>query len=275
MPLTERQLPFTGPYGLASGPFRSKGPTAEALKRFFGRLGYLPWSDFDQHYNKLLGACMVKYKKKHGLPADPSYGQLVWAKMRNEKVPTGRPNAGEYCFDFYSRKIIQDEAQITAESDDMAMVQRYIREFWLLAIANEPAWHYSQARKFKIPVDPKARAVYADCSATPILAVRYAGDKAGVKVVDPSKNNFSGYGNTDLYEDDWPKIGSPYRIGDLAHFHSERHVIQCIKEGTQTTAQWASHGREAAPELIGSLASYYRFPSEFMFVVRPDLIVEK
>jgi hypothetical protein len=271
--LTERQFPWTENYGLPIGPYRSKGPTAEACKRFFGRLGYIEWNDYDRHWNIIVGDAMRKYKSKHGLPSDPSYGKLVWAKMRAQKVPAGRPNAGEYCFDFYARKIVQDEAKVTSDSDDMALVQFHIRDFWLKAMANEPAWHYSQARAFKVDVDPKAKSVFADCSATPVIAVRYAGNKAGVEVIDPAKQNFSGFGNTDQFEDDWPKIGSPYRIGDLAHFHSERHVIQCIKEGNIDTAEWGSNGWEGAPELV-KLRSYSRFPDEFMFVVRPPLVKE-
>ena len=272
--LTERQFPFTEPYGLATGPFRSKGPTAEACKRFFGRLGTIPWNDYDQHYNLMLGNAMADYKVKRGLPKDPSYGKLVWAKMRDQRVPVGRPNAGEYCFDFYARKLVQDEAKVTSDSDEEALVQHYIREYWMLAIANNPAYSYSQARPINVDMQPSAKNAKGDCSGTIINAVRYAGKKAGVAVNDPAIQNFTGYGNTDWYEDDLPKIGSPFHIGDMAHFHSSRHVIQCIKEGNIDTAQWGSHGWEGSPELIGSLRSYSRYPDEFMFVVRPKLLKE-
>lgn len=271
MMLTERQFPFTEEYGLPAGPLRSKGPTAEALKRFFGRIGELEWTDYDQHYNKILGQEMSKFKGKHGLPKDPSYGRLVWAKMRSVKVPKGRPNAGEYAFDFYARKLVQDEAKVDNDSDDEALVMRYIREFWLAAINNESAWHYSQNRPVDITVNPVAKSVRSDCSGTCIQAVQWAGQKAGVEVVDPAKQNFTGYGNTDWYEDDWPKIGSPFRIGDMAHFHSPRHVIMCIKAGTVDTAEWGSNGWEGAPDLV-RLRSYERYPEEFMFVVRPELL---
>jgi hypothetical protein len=234
----------------------------------------LPWTDYDQFWGPKLSEVHATWKAKHGLDKEPSYGKLAWAKMRATRVPKGRPHAGEYAFDKYARKLVQDEAKATADSDEQALVQKYIREFWLLAIQNEPAWHYSQARPFKIDVDPKARSVYSDCSATPVMAVRYAGKKAGVEVIDPAKQGFSGYGNTDWYEDDWSKIGAPYRIGDLCHFHSPRHVIQCIKEGNVDTAQWGSHGNESAPELV-VLTRYHRFPSDFMFVVRPDLTKEE
>ncbi len=271
--LTERQVPYTGPYGLPTGPLKSKGPTAEACKRFFGRLGYIEWNDYDQHWNKMLGDAMIRYKKKHGLPADPSYGKLVWAKMRNQKVPAGRPNTGEWCFDPYARKLIQDEAGETSESDDEALVQHFIREYWLLAIANNPNYSYSQNRPVKLPMNPSSSTAIGDCSGTIIQAVHYAGAKSKVAVEDPAKFKFSGYGNTDMYEDDWPKVGSPFRIGDMAHFHSPRHVIQCIKAGTVATAEWGSHGWEGSPELL-RLSNYSRYPEEFMFVVRPQLVKE-
>lgn len=271
--LTERQFPFTEEYGLASGPLRSKGPTAEACKRFYGRLGLIPWGDFDNHWNAVLGKVHAEWKDKHGLPKDPSYGKLSWAKMRATRVPQGRPHEGEYAFDPFARKLVQDESQVTSDSDEMALVQHHIRLFWLAAIANEPNWHYDQARKFPLDVNPVGKSIRADCSATPVMAVHYAGKKAEIEVVDPAKQNFTGYGNTDWYEDDWPKIGSPFRIGDLAHFHSPRHVIQCIKAGTVATAEWGSNGREAAPELV-RLFNYDRYPEEFMFVCRPDLVKE-
>lgn len=270
--LTEQQLPYTGPYGLAVGPFKARGPTAEACKRFFGRLGYIPWQDYDRHWNKVLGDAMTKYKKKHGIPPDPSYGKLAWIKMRSQRVPTG-PHKGEYCFDFYARKLIQDEAKVTSDSDEMAQVQYHIRQFWLKAIAANEIWHYSQGRPLDVTVDP-SRGGYSDCSFMCIQAVRYAWTMTDHETLDPAKFKYSGYGNTDYYEDDWPKIGQPYRIGDLAHFQNERHVIQCIKEGNVDTAQWGSNGSERAPELVGSLRSYYRYPDEFMFVVRPQLLPE-
>jgi hypothetical protein len=273
-PLTPRQLPYTGPYGLPNGPFKSKGPTAESCKRFFGRLGYLPWRDYDFHWNAVLGECMVKYKKAKKLSADPSYGPKVWEKMRAERVPKGRPNAGQYCFDFVARKLVQDEAGETAGSDEVQKVQQFIVEFWNIAINNASIWHYDQDRPGDVTVAPD-KGGRNDCSLILIQVAKYAETKSGITVPDPSKFNYSGYGNTDRHEDDWPKIGSPFRVGDIGHFHSERHVIQCIKPGTIDTAEWGSNGREEAPERIKSLRSYYRYPDEFLYVVRPPLTMEE
>lgn len=278
MALTEQQFPYTGPYGLADGPLKSKGPTAEALKRFFGRVGLLDWGDYDQHYNKVLWELVAQLKINQGirpknLPKDGSYGKEVWEHIRTRKVPDG-PHKGEYALDHYSRKIVQDEAGILSTSAEVAKVQFYIAEWWRIAIAHSSIWHYSQRRPGDVTAAPD-RGGYNDCSLAVIQAHRYAQDKAGVPVPDPAMYNYSGYGNTDDKEDNWPKIGSPFRVGDLAHFHSERHVVECIKPGTFSTAQWGSNGSEAAPELISPMTSYYRFPEEFMFVVRPALTKEE
>lgn len=264
--LTEKQVPYTGPYGLATSGLKSKGPTCEALKRALSRLGFLPWGDFDRHYNQPLEAALDKFDPggKNG------YGDGRWKKLRAAVVPAGLPHAGEPALDFAARTIIQNEAGVTSTSSGEAVVQRYIAEFWKIAIANAGIWHYSQNRPFKIDVDP-AKGGGSDCSGMVVQAVRYAGRKSGLQVVDPAKQNFTGFGNTDWFEDDWPKVGSPFRIGDLGHFHSERHVIQCIQAGNVQTAVWGSNGGEAAPEQF-TLATYSRFPEEFLYVVRPELV---
>lgn len=279
--LSEEQFPWTGPYGLAGGPFKAKGPTAEALKRFFWHIGKIDDKqvpDFDRHYNRMLWELVADLKINQGLrdkdkPRDGSYGKDVWEHIRTRRIPSG-PNKGKYALDFYSRKIVQDEAQFVAIDSKIAKVQFWIRDFWLKAITNNWRWHYSQNRLFDSTVDPEAGG-YSDCSAMVVQSFRYAQEKSGIVVPDPAKWKYAGAGNTDQYEDDWPKIGSPFRIGDLAHFHSERHVICCIRPGTFDTAQWGSNGSERAPDLIQSLRGYYRFPEEFMFVVRPALIEEE
>lgn len=266
MPLSDKQFPYTGPYGLPTSTHRAKGPTAEALKRICGRMGVLDWTDYDQHYNLSLEHALDKLD-----PGKDGYGQGRWKLVRGLIVPAGRDHAGEYAADLYSRKLVQDEAGATNEGDDEARVQKRITEFWTIAIANAGAWHYGQMRPGRVNVNPAAGG-FSDCSLMVIQAVYYAGRMTGVPVEDPARMSFSGYGNTDWFEDDWPKIGSPFRVGDLAHFHSERHVIQCIKAGTVSTAVWGSNGREAAPERV-VLSSYNRFPGEYLYTVRPTLLV--
>lgn len=264
MALTTTQFPYTGPYGLAASGLPSKGPTPEALKRAMSRLGFMPWNDFDQHYNKVLADALAKWD-----PGNTGYGKGRWEKIRAARIPAGKPHAGEYALDQYARWLVQDEADQHYESTAEARVMAAIAEFGYKAIANERNIHYLQYRPGRIADGPDG--VYSsDCSLSVIQAFYYAKQKTGIDVPDPSKQGWTGYGNTDYFEDDWPKVGSPYRVGDLAHFRSARHVIFCIKPGSVSTAEWCSHGRDAGPELL-HLDRYVRFPEEFMFVVRPPL----
>lgn len=266
--LTSKQFPYTGPYTLASGSGKSKGPTAEALKRAMSRLGKLPWRDFDQHYNRELEAALDSW--------DPGgqngYGDGRWKKIRAAVVPAGLEHAGERALDFYAITLVQNEAGATSGMDGDAIVQHYITEFWKVAIANKGKWHYDNThRPVRLGVDP-ANGGYSDCSGMVIQAHDYARRMSGLQVADPAKMNWSGYGNTDLHEDDWPKVASPFRVGDLGHFFNERHVIECITPGSVATAVWGSNGTEAAPDSF-TLLQYPRFPEEFLFVVRPDLVL--
>ena len=149
------------------------------------------------------------------------------------------------------------------------MLQTKITEFIKKAIANEPAWHYDQDRPVRLDINPSAGFVNSDCSGFVIQAVDYARRQANMygSIRDPSKYRFTGYGNTDDDEDGWQHVSSPYRVGDLAHFSNERHVIICYKAGDRATALWGSHGREGGPESV-SLATYR--VNDFMFVVRPE-----
>ena len=246
-----------------------KGPTAEALKRFCARLGLIDWVDFDQHYNAKLEVAMRRGQKAAKISPTGQYGKDSWMWVRTARVPKGKPREGEYALDQYGRWLIQDEAGKNAESTEEEKVQKALSEFGYQVIRYEARIGYDQYRPGDVTVDP-GQVYESDCSLTVIQAFNYAARKTGVKVPDPSRQNYTGYGNTDQYEDDWPKVGSPFRVGDLAHFHSERHVMYCIKAGNIDTAEWCSHGRTAGPELI-RLRTYSRFPNEYLFTVRPPL----
>lgn len=278
MALTEKQVPWTGPYSLAGNTQGnpSKGPTCEALKRALSRAGApsLPWQEFDQHYNKKLEEAWDWYDHKVGAVLGNGYGKGRWTRLRSMKARTDGPHAGEWALDDYSRKLIQDEAKETADSDELWVLQKLITEFCLLAVKNEPNWHYSQNRPFKLNINPSASSIQSDCSGFVVQSVDYARRKTTFmeKVVDPSKYDFKGYGNTDDDEDGWPHISAPYWVGDLAHFSNERHVIICIQAGDRSTAIWASHGREGGPETVR--LSTYR-PEDFLFVVRPKYLPDE
>ena len=102
--LTEKQVPPTYPYGLASSGLKSKGPTAEALKRAMSRLGFMPWGDFDQHFNQPLSDALAEWD-----PGHTGYGKGRWEKIRATRVPKGMAHAGEYALDGPAVNLIRDE----------------------------------------------------------------------------------------------------------------------------------------------------------------------
>lgn len=276
MALTSKQAPFIEPYALPDNPkgFKSKGPTAEAVKRALAHLGFMEWKgDYDQHWNKEVNTASMKWKKKRGLiPQDSSDGswgekahdvmRSAWYAKSGDELPA---------FDGYSQNLLQNEAKQTSASDEEDVFQKFFVEFCNAAIKNEAAWHYDQDRAIDVSVNPSASSVNSDCSGFGIQAAYYAKQKSGLDVQDPSKQNFTGWGNTDQFEDDWPKVAAPFRVGDAGHFSSPRHVIWCIKAGSVSDAEWVSHGQESGPDRI-KLPSYSRYPDEFMFVVRPAYI---
>lgn len=102
--LTEKQCPYTGPYGLAASGLKAKGPTAEALKRAMSRLGLMDWGTFDDHYNQKLEDALDKWD-----PGKNGYAKGRWTKIRSARVPAGLPHEGEYALDGPAVNMIRDE----------------------------------------------------------------------------------------------------------------------------------------------------------------------
>lgn len=272
-PLTEKQVPYTGPYSMA-GNGKHQGPTAEAMKRALSRAGApsLPWTDFNNVYNQALENAWDWYDAKHSAgTANNGYAKGRWERLRAMMADPGGQHPGEHALDSYGQTLIQNEAKETSSSTPMATLQGFITEFCRLAIANADAWHYSQARPVALNINPSASSIQSDCSGIIIQCLDYARRKATLiaSCQDPAKQNWTGYGNTDYYEDDWPKVSGPYRVGDLAHFANSRHVVLCYQAGSRDTALWLSNGKESDPQTV-KLASYR--PEDFMFVVRPDYL---
>jgi peptidase M23-like protein/putative peptidoglycan binding protein len=118
VPLTPKQIPYTGPYYGPSNPKGPmKGPTAKALKRFAIRLDLLEadLSHLDEHYGKLLEDAMRKFQREQGIQRSGQYGDKTWQAVRAARVRKG-PHKGEYALDKLGQKLIKDEwlaAQIT------------------------------------------------------------------------------------------------------------------------------------------------------------------
>jgi hypothetical protein len=172
-------------------------------------------------------------------------------------------SAGAY--DAYSDWLLAEYAAAhPSPVDDRQRVRDAITGFCVRAEANERNWHYSQARPFRVDVDPSAAWVSSDCSGFVVQSYHHARVVTGVPVPDPAKQGFSGYGNTDFWEDDHPRVSSPFLVGDLAHYPG--HVTVCRRGGDSRTSVWTSHGSEAGP--IPTSLHYRR---DLRFVVRPPL----
>lgn len=270
--LSALQVPDTTPYALAGNPhgYPSKGPTVEAMKRALSRAGAptLPWRDFDRNYNADLENAWDWYDLQHGVAAGNGYGAGRLRRLRGMRV-AGQPTV--YALDGYGRTMIQNEAGAATDSNPLAKLQAAITAGCLLALANGSRWRYDERiRPVLLGIDLADPPATSDCSGSVIQIVDAARRKIGLAtaVADPSKQGWSGFGNTDLYEEDWLKVSSPFRVGDLAHFSGPRHVALCYQAGTRSTAKWWSFGHEP-PQTI--MLDSYR-PEDFMFVVRPDYI---
>lgn len=266
MSLTVKQCPYTGPYANTNTKYPSKGPTVIALKRAMSRLGYMDWkgTEFTDEWpaGQALDKGFRHWQLDGDMPSDGVYGQQAWKTLRTAKIPTGT-HKGEWALDAYALDLIKDEwasGQVPDEDD----IRAKITEFCRVAESNEDSWHYRQARPVDVSVDPAATYVWSDCSGYVIQAYHYAKRKTGLLIPDPAKQGWTGYGNTDWYEDDHPQVQSPFKVGDLAHWYG--HVAVCRKAGGEATAVWSSHGQEAGPQPV---SLHYR--SDLRFVVRPPL----
>ena len=98
-PLSESELPYTGPY---YGPGHSKGPdknqTVKALKRALWRLGVEPaFSNPDEHYNAKLENAMARWQKTSEVRATGQYGRGSWEALRSAFAPDGSHAMDSQC----------------------------------------------------------------------------------------------------------------------------------------------------------------------------------
>lgn len=92
-PLTEIQLPFTGPYyGPTSDKPPRKGPTAKALKLTMMQGGFGTFApDPDIYYNLALEQAVRRFQHAVGItPARGDYGKGVWQAIRKYHLPNGK-----------------------------------------------------------------------------------------------------------------------------------------------------------------------------------------
>lgn len=255
------------------------GPDCLAMKRIASKAQrWMPWapSQWDNRYNEqiamgkgtgLVGDTGMRgIQRQEGHTQDGIVDDEWYQVLRKIRIPTG-PNQGDPIIDSTCVKLFAQAAYEFSEDAKLDKIREAMRDFILIAEANEAVWHYTQARPFTgIGADP-ATTHFNDCSSYVIL-VYYAARKAtGISIPDPSGYRYGGYGNTWDDLDGHSRVTSGnYLIGDLAHY--DGHVTICKKGGSADTSQWSSFGQEAGPN---EEKLYYR--PDFIKVVRPKLLV--
>jgi hypothetical protein len=263
----------------------SDGPDVVAYKRTVSRAGRWPWGTFDDTYSNGFShgkaggnvgdSGVAGVQRQGGLDDTGWIGEKTFNLLRSIRIPEGLPHAGEPAMDATAAKLVAEAWELYGgkePADDKGAEERVrdsIVDFCNQGLANPGGWDYQLVRPLDVSVDPSGHVV-ADCSMSAIQAFNYAKRKTGVDVPDPAKQGYSGYGNTDYYEVDHPRVTSgSYFVGDLAHYGSggdSSHVTVCIRAGDSSSSSWWSFGSE--PPSRRSL--YYR--SDYLFVVRPPLV---
>jgi hypothetical protein len=252
-----------------SEPQSKAGDDVIAVKRAISRAGFWKWQEFSDDYTNAFahgddenGNGVAGYQRSVGLDGTGTYGKNTHEKLRKAKVPKGGQHAGDDVFDGTACELYSGSTPPGSKTP-VERVREKLVEFCTRAIA-EPDWYYSQNRAVDVSVNPNGPTT-SDCSGSTIQAFHYAKRETGLDVPDPSMQGWSGYGNTNYYEDDHPKVTSgSYQIGDLAHY--DGHVCLCFKAGNADTADWFSFGSE--PPSKRKL--HYR--TDFRKVVRPPLV---
>lgn len=265
----------------------SDGPDVVAYKRVVSRAGRWPWGTFDDAYSNgfahgkpggNVGDSGVAGVQRQGKiePDSGFVGTATYNLFRSIRIPEGLPHAGEPAMDATAVNLLEQAwdrfggKEPSGGGDDGSAVERVreaIVDFCETGLAHPSGWDYEMVRALDPSVDPAGH-VTSDCSMSAIQAFNAAKRATGIDVPDPSKQGYSGYGNTDYYEVEHPRVSGSYQVGDLAHYGDDgdsSHVTVCIKAGNSDSADWWSFGSE--PPSRRKL--YYR--GDFLFVVRPPL----
>lgn len=259
------------------------GPDVVAYKRIACRLGrWEPWdtSRWDDSYSKAFAtgrgtgnvgdSGIAGVQRQQSIDDTGFIGAATYDVLTKGLVPAGRSNAGQLACDSVAAGLLADAAAMFQKGAQLADVEAAIADYCRRCIANEPGWHYSQARPMThLGRSPEAGGT-CDCSGHSTGAYFWGRKVTGVAVPDPNHRGYDGYGYTGSLIDN-PKTGAPYKIGDLAIYGTSpsntTHVVTCYIEGSSSTARWCSHGSEAGPYAV---ALGYR--SDLLAVVRPGLL---
>jgi hypothetical protein len=264
-----------------SGKPSADGKDVDAYKRTVSRAGRWPWATpFDDTYSNdfahgkkggnVRDSGVAGVQRQQFIDPTGYIGEPTFNTLRSIRIPEGLPHAGEPAMDATAVQLINDAYKQFHPStpppptpaSQESTVRALIVQFCEIGLQNARRWEYRQYRAVPVGVNP-ANPPGGDCSSSVIWAYAYAARLSGIKVPDPARQAWTGYGNTDYFEDDHPRVTGSYLVGDLGHYNG--HVTLCIKAGDWNTSEWWSFGSE--PPRRRSLD--YR--SDFRFVVRPPL----
>jgi hypothetical protein len=279
---------FPGPHYPPDAAEQGKKPTPSspahvAYKRTVCRLGrWNPWDTqaWDEAYSNLFahgrGTGMVGDSGIAGVQRQANISDTGWIGeqtfnlLRSVRVPHGS-HQGEMAMDGPAVNLINEAVQQQqTPTGSVADVKAAITDYCLRCIRNEPDWHYSQNRAMThLGAAPESEE-WTDCSGHSTSAYYWARQQTGVAVPDPNHSGYNGYGYTGTLIDN-PGCSSPYQVGDLAIYGDSssdtEHVVTCYEPGDAGSAEWCSHGSEAAPYAV---ELHYR--SDLLTVVRPGLL---
>ena len=74
------------------------GDDVIGVKRAISRAGFFPWQEFDDAYNEKIEAAVHAFQKAKAIKVGP-YIAGTHSKLKAANVPSGKPQAGEDCFD--------------------------------------------------------------------------------------------------------------------------------------------------------------------------------
>jgi hypothetical protein len=250
------------------------GPDVIAYKRTVSRAGRWPWQTFDDAFSNgfshgksgnVAESGVAGIQRQQHLDATGWIGEKTFNTLRSIRIPDGLPHAGEPAMDATAVRLLEQAwEEFGGEEpagDSVEQVREAIVDFCETGLAHPSGWNYALVRPLDVSVNP-AGPVTSDCSMSAIQAFHSAG------APDPSKQGYSGWGNTTYFETEHSRVSGQYLVGDLAHYGSggwSTHVTVCIRAGDSDSASWWSFGSE--PPSRRSL--YYR--SDFLWVVRPPL----
>lgn len=249
------------------------GPAAIALKRIVSRADpdLLPWTRFDDKYNRRLERGIAALQRKHDIPGTGQTGRPTFNLLM--RLPRkGHPH--ELAADNVAINLLEDAwAILHPPVTPIQKVHNELGDFLAEMEAYGTIWHYLQRRPFSTLGRSPHRGGYSDCSEMVAAACYYVRLAVGIFTPDPNGRGYDGYGNSDtLYAVNRHRTvtNGSYEVGDVGVYglaYRTRHVTMCRVPGSSASAIFTSNGSEAGP-----LPTRVRYRGDLLAVVRPRLV---